>query len=285
MDPNPLKLDPAVDVIAYRGDRIVFLTPDGSFTIRDRQGLARKVSEHLRIGKSPRDLLAHLEDDFERAAASELIDLLRARGVVSLAQALPPVRSPEPLRDWVRHHAGVTDRAVLSVSVSGGGTLARAIRAGLVDAGIQSRSDDELRIIALDTPDFPELLKANEAAILAGARFLPVWLNRSTLHLGPSVIPGVTACVACLLHRQQAARWRCEPVETALIDGVSISPALVATAAAMTLTEALRALLDAHVNTDFGVAYQFDMLSFRLTSGKVARLPFCVSCDRAHGRL
>lgn len=279
MDEQILKVDPAVDVVTPRSGSVVFLTPNGPFTLRDRMGLVRTIIGALKAGVSRSAVMASLGSDPERLAAEELIGLLIARGVLQEVGELTHTGCADPMREWIRHYGGAATATALLANVDGDGRLAQSVATGLRDAGFGTGG--RLRVIALDTPDHPRLLAANADAMTAGVRLLPVWLNRSSVHLGPSIIPGETACLACLLHRQQAAKRRAEPVDLALTDGVSISPSVISMAVALTVTEALRMALDAYVTTDFGVAHHFDLVAMRLSAGKVVRLPRCAVCDRA----
>ncbi len=283
MDDRMLKIDPAIDVVTPRADTLAFLTPDGPFSMRDRHGLVQRVINGFRDEQSLSGLLRSFDGEGEQAAASELVDLLVNKGVLAPCSRLPRARSADPLRDWIRHQGGVLDDGGLFVEIAGEGLLAQAVRLYLTsaetDAGFGGAT--AIRVMALDTPDHSRLLTANAAAVASGARFLPAWLNRSTFHLGPSIVPGATACLACLLHRQQAAKWRSEPVEAGLVDGVSVSKSLAQLGASLLFSEIVRMALDAYVHTDFGMAYQFDLLNFRLTAGKVVRLPHCPVCDTA----
>jgi len=279
-----LCFDEAIDVILSKdgpsgGGVLRFIMPGGEFTLRDPTGLVGRVSTALRTGAQADDMLADVDAPTEREAVGQLIDLFKSRRLLKTSTA-PAAGPGDPLTGWIRHYAGVVGRTVNSVDIRGHGLLAGFLRERLFSEGLSIDTSDAACIVAVaDTPDFPWLRDQNMQACAQGRTFLPAWLERSSVHWGPMLVPGATGCLECRLHRQQAARKRAETLVDVHQD-LSISPAVAAVGAGLVSAEALRWALDAHVDTELGMAWSFDLVSMAMSGSKVLRLPRCPACGK-----
>jgi hypothetical protein len=270
-----LCFDEAIDVIPSGGGVLRFVMPGGEFTLRDPTGLVGRVSSALRCGAKADDMLAEVEAPTEREAVGQLIDLFKSRRLLKTGAG---PAAGDPLTGWIRHYAGVAGKTAACVDIRGHGLLARFLRERLRGEGLAVEASDLACIVAVaDTPDFPWLREQNAHACAGGRTFLPAWLERSSIHWGPMLVPGATGCLECRLHRQQAARKRAETLVDARQD-LSISPAVAAVGAGLVSAEALRWALDAHVDTELGMAWSFDLVSMAMSGSKVLRLPRCPAC-------
>jgi len=272
-----LCFDEAVDVIPSGGGILRFIMPGGEFTLRDPTGLVGRVSSVLRCGAQADDMLADAEAPAEREAVGQLIDLFKSRRILKTGAA-PAAKPDDPLTGWIRHYAGVGGRRMPAVDIRGHGLLAGCLHDRLRGENVLvDDSVDSCVIAVADTPDFPWLREQNALACAAGRTFLPAWMERSSVHWGPMLVPGATGCLECRLHRRQAARKRCETLVDVHQD-LSVSPSVAAVGASLVSAEALRWALDAHVDTELGMAWSFDLVSMAMSGSKVLRLPRCPAC-------
>lgn len=278
MADDKLRMDPAIDVVGSAGG-IRFLTPRGGFALRDPSGLANAITGKCREGAASQDIIADCVDENERAAAAELLGFLRARNILETENAQPQ-SSGDISHDWLRHYAGSAHGPLPPVEIRGSGHLANALRVKLNGAGVPdaSKQAPACMVAAFDTPELTALRQLNLEAMNTHLPFLPVWLERSTVRWGPMTLPGATGCLECLLHRLHNNRRRAEPVEVMDMPSLSVSPMLCEFGAMLALGEILRWALDAHVETDNGVAWHFDWLTMRMSGSRVLRLPRCTVC-------
>ena len=110
--------------------------------------------------------------------------------------------------------------------------------------------------------------------------FLPVWMDRARVHMGPMAMPGATGCLECWWHRGQAALRR-DDVSVVCPNGGLSSDIVADLGASLVAAELLRWSLGANVVTDLGMAWRFDLLTMDFTGTKVLRLPRCPACGNA----
>ncbi len=278
-------IDQAVDIVQGGPGTLRFLLPGGEFTLRDPAGIARKVSSRFQSGAKIDDVLAGFDGDDARRAAAQVIDVFKSRRVLKSAPKSKAV-AYDALRNWICHYAAVPEQKARTVRLVGHGVLAGILRPRLAASGIDcdgSLTKGACLIAVSDTPNLPLLRQQNADACERGHAFLPAWLERSVVHWGPALMPGATGCLECLLHRRQAARARAEPILDAACDGLGVSATLAAIGGGFVMAEVLRWAFDAHVDTDLGMAWSFDLLTMNLSGSKVLRLPRCPACGRAQG--
>ena len=275
-------IDRAVDVVVADDGTIRFIMPQGDFAMRDPVGLVRLVTDRCRQGATSAALTEHFPAD----AVEALLSVLTKRRVLTVAggeheTAALPVTA-DPLRDWIRHFAGATDAGAARLSVSGQGRLASKLTTGLSQAGFHVEADNgrDAMLAVCDTPDLVWLREMNMQAMAEQRPFLPVWMDRACVHMGPMALPGATGCLECWWHRGQAALRRDDATPMAV--GSGPASAIVADlAAALVTAELLRWSMGANVVTDPGMAWRFDLLTMDFSGAKVLRLPRCPACGQS----
>ena len=278
MADDRLTIDPAVDVIRRNGG-VRFVTTDGGFAMRDPAGLVADLTAKCHAGASATDLIASYLTPAEREAATYLTDLLTTRRILT-PDAERHHAPGDAVGDWVRHYASVPGAQLPPVQVQGDGLLADSLRRRLISVGNSAAADNAPACVvaAFDAPCLNALRRANLDARNTSTVFLPVWLERSTVRWGPMTLPCATGCLECLLHREHSNRRRADPVEAMDMPELTASPMLAEMAASFAVGEILRWAFDAHVDTDLGVAWQFDFLRMSMSGGRVMRLPRCSVC-------
>lgn len=282
MADDTFRVDPAVDIVAGK-DSIRYLTPGGAFSLRDPSGIAAAVSEKCRTGATAADIMASYLIPEEREAAAQLLNFLQVRKVMVVEPA-GDTANVDPAREWLRHFANARDVPLPPIDVRGDGALARSLRAKLASVGNdRSQGAAACIVAAFDTPHLSSLRQLNLEARNTETPFLPVWLERSTVRWGPMTLPCATGCLECLLHREQAGRRRADPVEAMDMPELTASLLLSDLAATFATGEIIRWALDAHVDTDIGVAWRFDWLTMKMSGSRVLRLPRCTVCGAGQG--
>ena len=279
MADDTFRVDPAVDIVTGNGS-IRYLTPGGAFALRDPSGIAAAVSEKCRAGATTADIMASYLTPEEREAATQLLGFLHLRKVVVVDSAVETF-TVDPAREWLRHFANARDIQLPPIDVRGDGVLARALRSKLAAVGSTDRQGaSACMVAAFDGPNLSSLRQLNLEARNTNTPFLPVWLERSTVRWGPMTLPCATGCLECLLHREQAGRRRADPVEAMDMPDLTASLLLSDVAAVFATGEVIRWALDAHVETDIGVAWRFDWLTMKMSGARVLRLPRCAVCGQ-----
>ncbi len=273
-------IDQAVDVVVGDDGMVRFIMPHGDFTMKDPVGMVRLVTDRCREGTTSAALLEHFPAD----AVEALLNVLTSRRVLIVASG-DALKNPnvDPIRDWIRHFAGATDRGLAGLIVAGQGCLANKLTVGLTRTGFTVASpdaDNDSRaavIAACDAPDLAWLRELNMQAMAEQRPFLPVWMDRACVHMGPMALPGATGCLECWWHRGQAALRRDDPGVFSP-NGRLPSETVAELAASLVTAELLRWALAANVVTDLGMAWRFDLLTMDFTGAKVLRLPRCPAC-------
>ena len=115
--------------------------------------------------------------------------------------------------------------------------------------------------------------------------FLPVILQDQIGSVGPLVIPGETACLECLLARQDShkpASQRSRPIEESAHEGQSIigfhpsMASILGDIAAFELTKFFSGVLP---GWNVGTTLEINLLSSRMTPRKVLKVPRCPVCS------
>jgi len=270
-----LRIDPAVDVVSTSDGTITFRTPQGDFSVTDPFGMVRRVTDQCRSGATSQGLECDCGGPEEADQMRKLVRVLRLRRVLTDV-ALPHAR--DPLTEWVRYNAGHAPAPLKRVALEGDGRLVEALAGKLMHAGLVFGNSDDIDaclIAVTDHADIDWLLLQNQDAVTARRPFLPVWVDRSTIHWGPMVLPGATGCLECWWHRRNATARK----QTLICElSHSTSPIVVEMAAGFAAAEILRWASDAHVSTELGMAWRFDVMTNEMNGGLVMCLPRCPSC-------
>ena len=276
-------IDQAVDVVAGDDGMIRFIMPQGEFAMKDPVGLVRLVTDRCRQGTTSAALIEHFPAD----AVEALLNVLTSRRVLTVAgDERPKDQLHDPIRDWIRHFAGARDHGPAVLTVTGQGCLADKLNTNLARTGFAVAAPDgdydgrAALIAACDAPNLAWLRDLNMQAMTQQRPFLPVWMDRACVHMGPMALPGATGCLECWWHRGQAALRR----DGAIVDlpHERLSSEIVAElGASLVAAELLRWSLGAHIVTDPGMAWRFDLLTMDFAGAKVLRLPRCPACGNA----
>lgn len=296
VDSEILFLDPAADITVMQHGLMRVTTPGRSFAINDPASIASRIHELCRNGSSRSSIVESFSTSREKRAAGKLLDMFISRRILTdVAPVTPPHR--DPFRDWIRHTGGAAEATDVTVNLAGDGCLADAIETRLRSFGINISSDlhdadhrtvrchtvkRRCMIAAFDSPRASLLREMNREALAKGCAFLPVWLKRAGISWGPLAIAGATGCYECLIHRERAAERRKHVIEDEA--DMSVSPAAADLGAILASTELLNWVEDAHISTDLGMAWQFDLLKLELKGARVLRLPRCPVCGTSQIR-
>jgi hypothetical protein len=274
-----LQIDPAVDVVSTKEGHILFRTPQGDIPVTDPFGLVRRVTDQCRQGVTPEALESACNGDIECEQMRALVGKLSQR---RLLKQDPPHPSGDVVTDWMRYYAGGKAAPLPSVSLLGSGKVADAVRDRLALAGFGFDASAESTgwIATCDEPDMDWLLEQNLQALAAAKPFMPIWVDRACCHWGPMVLPGATGCLECWWHRRQAASRQAQFAAANTAHPLSVSRIVADIAASLASADILRWALNAHVETDHGLAWCFDYLSSDLSGASVLRLPRCDACGR-----
>lgn len=278
-------LDPAIDVIDTLTEYVRVVTPTGGFTIKDGNEVVRKVMRELQAGHTLAQLVEQFDTDMEKQAARQAVALLERRRLLS---ARKPAPYQDRLMDWMRHSTGAPQRALPRVELLGEGELAGALRRRLGELGFSMAEPglpgETVVVAAADFADMESLRAHNALAIRAGFPFLPVWLTRSAICVGPLVEPGASGCLECLHHRERAALRMSDQTLDLQIEGVGNGASTVALTIAVELavTELLRWVFSAYTETECGVGWRFNLMNFSMSGQLVLRLPRCQVCGGDH---
>jgi bacteriocin biosynthesis cyclodehydratase domain-containing protein len=139
----------------------------------------------------------------------------------------------------------------------------------------------------MSTSDFgisPVLSECNIFCVNSNRAYLPIFLDNAIGYIGPMVIPGETACFACLQARQNSNLQNLavrETINRASFEGqnvVGFHPSMSASLAefaALELTKFYSSLFQPQV----GTLIEINLLATRLTARKVLKIPRCPICS------
>jgi bacteriocin biosynthesis cyclodehydratase domain-containing protein len=253
-------------------------------------------------GRSPdrhnqRLLLSHLTSDVSTAsealAASNVVIVGSGAIAASLASMLAAcgvgrVQTPAP-------GEGAVDASPRETPPIARG--ASDVRSPLLDGAVTRRQPQRfgdaidgasLVLAALDHPD-PDLLDAlNEACLDRSVPLLPIMLVGWEGHLGPTCIPGQTACVRCaslrvkanLSHYQQYVLYEDTMRRSPGEHPFGRLPHFPEMLAGMAATEAVKLITRCYPPSTHGRLVVTDLLLQRTDAHDVLRVPRCPACGR-----
>ena len=174
------------------------------------------------------------------------------------------------------------------VAVLGDGEAARATRAALEASGarvVDAFEGADHAVLALDEPRVVDLLAWNERALAAKVPLTFVVLDGLGASVGPTVIPGQTACWRCYDLRVKGTHPNLErllayeaslqkpPRRVGMPAFAQVAGAFAAEAVALTLTRAVVAPLA-------GWVLRISFLDLHAEKHRVLRIPRCPACSR-----
>lgn len=136
------------------------------------------------------------------------------------------------------------------------------------------------------------LLELNQWCVENNIAFIPVVMDQMKGQVGPLVMPGITACLACLRARQNAHLYKPDLeryTEQYAIDGgtvAAVHPSILNTTAELAAFELIKAF--GHLKPEYKASFiEVDLINGRVESSQVLRLPRCPICSiyRKHTRI
>lgn len=239
-----------------------------------------------------------------------LLKLFRQRGVLQEGLPAPALARPHAARELsalrlLSHY--LTDAepvlaalARASVAVAVGGPLRERLPRALGELGVgtvtlvegapeealEIIADADLFIAASDRAGTAFFEAINGVGLAAGVRWLRVAFEGRHGILGPTVIPGQTACFTCLTVRRSThdepeafQAYHQQLVRDGDPDQGALSP-LTDLVVAQAALEAARLLTGFAPAATLGRFYTFEAGSPRVAGHEVLRVPRCVACGR-----
>ena len=160
-----------------------------------------------------------------------------------------------------------------------------AVRDELRDPDVD---DAAVLVAASDFGLASRLLELNRAAIAAGTRYLPAWVDQLVGRVGPLVHPGETACLRCYTVRREANDPRRDV--TRRVDGfladepagrgfVGLLPPVADAVGALVAIEVVKAVTGMAPPDTAGRALDVNLVSYRGHSRRVLKVPRCPDCS------
>jgi bacteriocin biosynthesis cyclodehydratase domain-containing protein len=302
------------------GTRILALQPKFGHRIVD------DLVQRLSLGEAKRDELLGARHPVEQRLVASVLDDLIAAGIIE-ETGQPADRDGEEVvcallgtgpREAESNVLGdltvaacVTGAAGLRIARALAGRVGTLLLAGpstTLTGELESRSDTSIRrcetltihelrrhearmiLFASDRPDPAGWRATNDLSMASGipwTSYRPTWGTGLEVEIGPTVIPGVTACFDCYRMRRRAnigAALADEHVEELLSAGERF-PALERVPSLMEEAFALdvcRYLLTGKASTLGGVV-TVNVTDMTAQRHAVLRMPWCDSCSGAHG--
>ena len=151
----------------------------------------------------------------------------------------------------------------------------------------ESFPDPETFDCLVSTSDFgisPVLSECNIWCVNSNRAYLPIFLDNAIGYIGPMIIPGETACFACLQARQNSHLQNIvirETINRVSFEGQNVAgfhPSMAASLAefaALELTKFYSRLFQPQV----GTLIEINLLATHLTARKVLKIPRCPICS------
>jgi bacteriocin biosynthesis cyclodehydratase domain-containing protein len=197
---------------------------------------------------------------------------------------------------------GAAVQAALSrarVVLIGGGAVAEGTADALAAAGMKPASHsaqfsaDDTRgascVLVCEDWSAPAVLSAvNSAALNHGWPWIPGRIEYGIGMIGPTVIPGQTACYRCFEMRRQANLPRPTELQgqTPIPANEAAAPGPMAAAiGSLLVLEAMRLICRVALPQTIGTVLTLDFFATGITSHRVLRLPNCPDCGYGRRRL
>jgi bacteriocin biosynthesis cyclodehydratase domain-containing protein len=229
----------------------------------------------------------------------DVLEGLAADKVVEDAAEDEPLRAPAPrlapqLQAW-SHLTGSPGKAqnrvaAARVHLSGTGTVADEVARILRAAGVGEASLDvplaeaTHAILALDAPDPQAFLAMNDRCLAARVPWTGVFLDNLEAIIGPTVLPGQSACWRCYDLRVKGAHpnlerlLRYEAAPKPALAPLAL-PSFAPLAGASAAQAVLLALAGAGAPPLAGYALRVELLEMRAQRHRVLRIPRCPACS------
>lgn len=319
----PVRLDPTVVPVERGPDEVQIRAGPWAgpiLTLRDDGGDGTLVSvvEELDSGASVSDVAAAVEGASESDVRDVLAELDRKNLVRRGRGTSATDRSPRPLRFAADDLDALATKSVLVVS---SGPIGRTVTGMLSQAGVgevllrQRRvagtgesvqgtddvatwdevadlarlvDDVDLVVTATRQPWRAATTRVNELAVGSGTPLARAAVVGYDVVVGPTVLPGETACYECFRHHRNATVPEADAYrsyETAAVGregGVADRLPFSAVAAGLLVTDVVDVLCYGHGFT-VGSVLTFDMATLSMEANDVLRVPRCDACGEVDG--
>ena len=323
--PDRPRLAPWVEVVDLGDDRLQFRSAETAYTLSGRPLLeVFEAARPLLDGRQTVDeILSAERERHSPATVLVVLKMLRANGVLIGGEtgSSAPLSSEEiegsgPLLRFLSHFE-VDSLGALSqlrearIACIGSSPLRELVGAELGRIGIRQTSIGgtdwasggisfadlrselkglQLLVACRGTLDFSFYDSVNAACLAADTRWLRVAVEGTRVHLGPTFLPGRTACYGCYDLRRQAhdvdppgyRRFRTEVEEHGAADEGMLEPLLTSLAAQAAL-ESARIITGFAPPSTQGRFYEFSASSPDGYAHEVPRVPGCLACGSASG--
>lgn len=245
------------------------------------QDCSQFVSEVINV-LCKRNILINSEDEIPEDAFLQAIDF-QSRSIRSSFIAL----QPKVNGDYIRM---INDKFL---QLEGQGAIYNAALSVAKDLGYTIVDKDQAEtfpnvavLCCDDSENFKFFRSVNRSYSKQKKRpLIFMYQNDMTIHMGPIVIPGQTACMECVFHRKRS-NMRYEKEFDAYVesvadhDGLGNPPSSYAISLASFLLASLLGGIKSEMHTviDPGNIITFNMLSLELEKNSLVRLPRCNVC-------
>ncbi len=296
-------LNTTIEIVRVGADKFNFVTPEGSFAVRDASGLTLEIVSTAHNPINVDEFIYNLSDRFLVPAIEATLKALVEKKILlptDRAKDLDPALIMQSYQARQTHldktmRFDMPDPTAWQIFVAGEGALAHSLTAAVTDLGIDARPyDDEKRaaigpasliVAAADAEDFELLRHINRRAVSLDVPVLSLWLDRHVVRCGPLTHPHATACFECYYHRVRSTR-RFTAEFDARAEGVIASPKpsrvslhwAVAVATSQIVGFVAGTLRDSHLSP----MREINTLRSEIRTSTLLRLPRCPVCGVAN---
>jgi bacteriocin biosynthesis cyclodehydratase domain-containing protein len=301
--PGKPRLAPWLTFVDLGDGRLQLRATDFAFTIP--AGLfaeaARVIGPLVDGTRTVEELSAAVAPRYLPGTVIFLLQLFRQRGVLQEGEPTPPLPPEVRLRhgsalQLFSHYVADAEQVLLRlaqsrVALAGTASVCARLEAALVSLGVGNVAVDsadpaDLVIAASDTAGTAFFASVNSACLESGARWLRVAFEGRLGIVGPTIVPGQTACFTCYgLRRAMHDVWPDFQAhrDKLLHDGdphEGAIEALTDVVVAQAALEAARLITAFAPPATFGRFYAFNAASPLVAGHDVLRVPRCPDCGR-----
>lgn len=295
-------LNTTIEIVRVGSDKFNFVTPEGSFAVRDASGLTLEIITAAQNSINIDEFIYNLSDRFLVPAIEATIKALVDKKILlpsDRVQALDPAIIMQSYQARQTHldkmiRYDMPDPGLWQIFVAGDGVLAHSLKSAVADLGMQVHPYDEekpdeigrtsLIVAASDGENFEPLRVINRQTIALAVPTLYIWLDRHVVRCGPLTHPHATACFECYYHRLRSTRRFITEFD-ARADGVIASPQpsrvslhwAVAVATSQIVGFIAGTQRDAHLSP----IREINTLRSEIRTSHLLRLPRCPVCGLA----
>ena len=162
----------------------------------------------------------------------------------------------------------------------------RSVRLGASDFSVDTAAGAACVLVSLDSPSPAVLETVNSASLKGGWPWIPGRIELGVGMIGPTVIPGQSACYRCFELRRQA-NLTSQPASHPAAEGDAAAAAgpLAACVGSLLALEAVRLVSGFAQPQSIGRIMLLDFFAPEISSRRILRLPNCPDCGYGSRRL